>query len=210
MRVLVGFVIAFAAGCPAHVILDAPPPADAPEAMRASYYQSHRPQKARRENFQVRSRVGSAAPAIALKTLTLKNGVTINHVEDLQVMVSDESPTSKAIAEAIDARERANIITGVGVGVGAVGIGAGSALLLADVFTSAPPSEDNASTLPTLVLIGGGALATGVVVGAGLAVWGTMTRDVEDDATTRAFRSFDGDLRIRLALPHSEESPAGG
>ncbi len=192
-------VVVAGPGCPAHVMLDAPPPASAPEALRTSYYEQHRPEPPERGEFAVRTRMFEDKPTFTRKAVHLHNGVRVAYVEDLRPLVVDGSATAAAIDASVDARGRADVITGAGMATAGVGAGAGAGLVASYLLEQG--LNDQGNSLDARFVAGVGAILVGVVGGGALVTWGMSVRDDEEDARTRAFTTLDAALRNKLALP---------
>jgi hypothetical protein len=196
--VVVMQVVAGAAGCAAaHVQLDPPPLASAAEETRRDYYEAHRPEKPKRGELVLRTRLGTDTPTVSQTSFRLKNGARLTAIEDLLPLVDDHSPTAAAIAASVDARDRARLLFVAGVGVGGLGLAAGAGLL-ATYVAFAPPGEVN--RIDPLAVAGIATAAVGGLAGASLLAWGTVVSDAEDDLRMKAWRSYDDDLRARLGL----------
>lgn len=188
--------------CAHHVVLDRPPAAAAPAELRAAYFEEHRLERPARGEMVVRTRLFADTPTVSRRRASLKNGTPIEAVEDLRPLVGEASASALAMAQAAEARGRADAWMGAGAAVAALGVGAGVGLVGADlgIFpgTARVPTQEEVA--PPLTIAGIGAAAAGLLVGGILVTVGTLARDEQDDATTRAYASFDADLRALLAL----------
>lgn len=194
--------VALCSACAHHVVLDRPPPPTAPLEQRRSWFDQHALAKAQRGELVVRQRLFGEHPTVARQRATLKNGLTIERVEDLRPLVPDHSAAAQAMDLAVDARARADGFTAAGAGVAGVGVLVGGALVATDlgVFPGTAQVPTQEVVAPPLIIGGIAAAAVGATVGGVLIAVGTAARDEEDDATTAAFAAYDADLRRALAL----------
>jgi hypothetical protein len=195
--------------CRTHVVVpDAPPQSTAPE-VRRFFYEAHGPLPIEREDVRLHRAPLADRPTVDVAQVRLRSGEHVTMVEDLRPLVDEGSPTADAIDEALDARARADVVSGVGIGL--LGLGFGAATVLLAVHTGLLPlSPDqgpgpigDTEDVPPFVI---GALAAsggGLVLGSAGIAWGLVDRQREDAATTQAFRGFDADLRAHLALQAS-------
>ena len=207
LLVLVSSVVVSTAACPAHLMIDPPPPASAPVEVRESYYKQHRPEKPERGELLMRARLFGSTPSVSQKALHLHNGARVECVEDLLPLVLEDSETAKAINLAVEARSRADVVTAVGLAVAGLGLATGAALVSA--FLLQPALNNQGNGLQPLLFGGGATMAGGAVVGAGVATWGMTIRDDEEDARMRVFRSLDAALTKKLALEANSASARG-
>lgn len=204
-------LLASSAGCAAHVVLPPPPdPSTSSEELRAQYFEANRSLPVTRAQRSPRARMFESTPVFLQRSIALKNGAEVHHVEDLRHLVADESPAATAIDLAVakgnDARTIATaaaITSGVGLVAGlgtlAVGItgGVDTESFLPSWKFGAGPNEE----VPGYVLYGGGTALVTLAIGTGLAVWGTSANDDAAEARAQAFSLFDEGLRAKLGLP---------
>lgn len=197
-------------GCQAHVVLPPPPdPATSSETLRQEYFEANRALPATREQRAARTRMFESTPVFLQKSIALRNGAEVHHVEDLRPLVADDSLAAQAIDVAVargaDARlitTSAGITSGVGVLSGLATLTLG--IMGVDTDDLLPPlrfGEDNSQTIPGYVLYGGGTALVTLAIGTGLAVWGSSANDDAAEARAQAFSLFDDGLRQRLGLP---------
>lgn len=196
------FAVTLVTGCAHHVVIDRPPAASAPLEVRTAYVDDHALDKARRGDLVLRTRLFDSRPTVARRHAELRNGLPIERVEDLRPLVKDGTATAQAMDVAVDARGRADALTGGGVAVAGLGLVAGGLLFAIDLGvlpgTAQTPTQEQVA--PPLVIAGISSAAVGAVLGGVLVALGSMARDQEDAATTSAFDSYDRDLRAALAL----------
>lgn len=198
--------LALGSACAHHVVLDRPPSAAAPVEQRRAWYDDHALEKAHRGELVVRARPFGERPAVTRKRATLKNGLAIERVEDLRPLVPEGSASAIAMDAAVLARGRADAFTGAGIALGGAGLALGGTLVAIDLGvlpgTAQVPAQEQVA--PPLIIGGIASAALGAAAGGVLIAVGSLARDEEDDATTRAFDAYDDDLRAMLALGPSE------
>ncbi|HEY4219942.1 MAG TPA: hypothetical protein VGO62_01340 [Myxococcota bacterium] len=186
-------------GCAAHVQIDPPPPASAPHDFRAAYYDQHAPLPASRGELKARTRSGEQHATFERTAVDLNNGAHVVWVEDLRPLVDAKSETGKAIDDAVDARGRADLVTGIGVGVVAAGLVVAGAVL-APYVVAHKVTPDGEKSIDPSTIGAGVALGAGVLIGAPVIVWGSFMRDDEQDARAIAFKTLDASLKQKLGL----------
>jgi len=187
------------------VQFDAPPPPTAPTEMRESYYQTHAPEPPERGEFVVRTRTFEKTPTFTQRVMHLRNGTRIAYVEDLRPLVDENSDTAAAIAVDLDARGRADLTTGAGLAIAGVGVAVGAGLV--SQYLLQPGLNNQGNELDLQLVAGAGAVVVGVLGGGAVVAWGLAIRDDEDDARTKAFKTFDASLRSKLALDAKPPPP---
>lgn len=195
-------VVALASGCAAHVMIDPPPPVTAPLEMRSAYYEQHAPEPPERGELVARTRLGESHAKFTRKDLHLHNGARVAWVEDMRPLVDDKSDAARAIDTAVEARERANLITGGGVAVAVVGAGGGGGLISSYLLQQGLSQQGK--TLDPVFAAGAALAVVGVLGGGALVTWGMAVRNDEDDARTLAFKQMPQAMREKLALPVEE------
>jgi hypothetical protein len=198
------------AGCPAHVVLPPPPdPSSSSEELRAQYFEANRSMPVTREQRTPRARMFESTPTFLQRSISLKNGAEVHHVEDLRHLVADDSPAAQAIDLAIEKGGDARVINtsaGVTSGLGLLtGLGTLALGIMGVDTESILPSlrfgDDEKEQIPGYALYGGGTALLTLAIGTGLAVWGTSANDDAADARAQAFGLFDEGLRAKLGLP---------
>lgn len=188
--------------CAHHVVIDRPPPASSPLELRAAYFREHALDKPGRADLVVRTRLFDERPTVTRRHGALKNGLPIERVEDLRPLVKDDSESARAMSTAVDARARADGLTGAGAAMAGLGVAVGGVLVATDlgVFPGSEQVPAQEQFAPPLIIAGIGSAAGGALIGGLLVALGSLARDEEEDATTSAFKSYDADLRAALAL----------
>ncbi|OGQ10899.1 MAG: hypothetical protein A2138_01340 [Deltaproteobacteria bacterium RBG_16_71_12] len=183
-------------------MLDRPPAPSAPLAQRAAWFEEHALAKPQRGELVVRQRLFADHPAVTRMRAELKNGLPIERVEDLRPLVPEGGASAIAMDAAVEARGRADGFVTAGALVAGLGVAAGGALVATDLGvlpgTEQVPTQEQIA--PPLIIAGIAAAATGATIGGVLVALGTLARDQEEDATTRAFAGYDAELRKTLAL----------
>lgn len=205
-------VAALASGCPAHVVLPPPPDASSSEELRNEYFEKNRALPVERGQRTPRTRMFESKPTFLQRSISLKNGAEVHHVEDLRPLVADDSLAAQAIdlaiAKGADART-INTIAGVTGGLGVVsglttlvlgitGVDLESVLPSIDLGSSDPAIPNK---IPGYIVYGGGTALVTLAVGTGFAIWGSTADDDAALHRSEAFRRFDDGLRARLGLP---------
>jgi hypothetical protein len=203
-------LLALGGGCAAHVVLPPPPdPTTSSEELRAQYFEANRSLPVTREQRIPRARMFESTPVFLQRSISLKNGAEVHHVEDLRHLVADDSPAAQAIDIAVVKSSNARTIaTSAGVTSG-IGLAAGLGTLAlgimgvdtAELLPSFKFGVGDNDEVPGYVLYGGGAALVTLAVGTGLAVWGTSANDDAAEARAEAFSLFDEGLRAKLGLP---------
>ena len=213
-------VLTLTTSCAAHVVLPPPPPATASEELRAQFYEQNRSEPVERGQRTPRARMFESRPTFLQRSVTLKNGADVHHVEDLRPLVADGSEAAQAIDVAMDKggdaltiTTAAGITSGIGMaaGLGALAVGIVGINFLPDVNIDRGLDESGAQRTPLIipgyVVYGGGTALITLAIGTGLAVWGSSVDDDAATARSLAFATFDDGLRLKLGLPTSPSAP---
>lgn len=134
------------------------------------------------------------------RAATLKSGVRVTQVEDLRPLVKPETTTALAIDETVALNDRSRLLLGAGIGVGSAGILAAVTLLALDLGVTPETSARPTIDLSPFFFGAAASFLVGVAGGGALSTWGISVRDDADRARTRAFSSYDADLKSGLAL----------
>jgi hypothetical protein len=192
-------------GCPAAHLTFAPPPdAAAPVEARTHFYETHKPMPAAREDLEVRTRLFGDRPSVTRRAASLAGGARVHHVEDLRPLVKEGSATAIAIDDTVTYDDRARLLLGGGIGVGAAGIVGALALIAVDLGVTPSTSERPTLELSPFFFGAVASFLVGTAGGGALATWGVSVRDDADIARTKAFSSYDADLKTALGLAASE------
>lgn len=197
------FLIALSCGCAAgrNVTIPAPPAATAPLQERVAYYEAWSPVAAEKVTTNYTYGGQAAGSVVELGSVELANGARVSSPRDLLPAVKPDSPT----ADAVRAHESARLWQLGSLMVIPAGVACGALIACGSPFTLVLGGRSDA-------VVGGMMLGAGIGMGSLLVplVPAGISGFAAERERERAFETYDGSLRDRLAIQEKPEASAHG